>query len=454
MRYTGAMNDPHPSHPAPELSNHEHLGLPRWLSKSLLIGQTVAYGVVPVLLIGALTWLVVTEMRRDNLEVAPIAVPARLAEAGLSPEVVANRLVDHIFSVEAAARAESVDRPNVELAGDMPDFSVPIAGLSLRSLATLMRTVLGSPPRRVSGEIVMEGDKIKLRLRLAGHRQVADIGGFGPDQVDALLAAAAPEIWRVISPRQYAWHVAHSERQEGRARDRLGRLLVNDPDPQTEQTLRMLIGRSWVRSSRPTEALEVLDPLVQAAPDYVLARYWRGRALRALQREDEALADLRRAQKLDPKALFISVGVSEILRDRGDLQAAMAEVKKVLAEDDDDPAGLVEQAQILLQLGRMKEALASVKTALLGDPYNPAAHRIVGRVLMAQGQFIEALDAFDEAMRHAPMAIDTHVRRAEALMALGRRQEAALELEEIAELGALPKRLEPAVKRLRDELGG
>ncbi len=433
---------------------HGHLGLPRWLNTSMHVAQTMAYGVVPVFLVGALSWLVVTEMRRDNLEVAPIAVPAKLADAGLSPEVVANRLVDHIFSVEAAARAESVDRPNVELTGEMPDFSVPIAGLSLRSLATLLRTVLGSPPRRVSGEIVMDGEKIKLRLRLAGHRQIADIGGFTPDQVDELLTAAAPEIWRVISPRQYAWHVAHSERQEGRAREKLNRMLVNDPDPQTAQTLRMLIGRSWVRSSRPEEALEILDPLVKSAPDYVLGWYWRGRALRALQRDDEALASLRQAQRLDPKALFISIGVSEVLRDRGDLAAAMAEVQRVLAVDDDDPAGLIEQAQILLQMGKLDDTLASAKFALMGDPYSPTAHRIIGRVYMAQGKFIEALEAFDEAMRHAPMAIDTHVRRAEALIALGRRQEAAMELEEIGELGVLPKRLEPAVKRLRDALGG
>jgi hypothetical protein len=52
------------------------------------------------------------------------------------------------------------------------------------------------------------------------------------------------------------------------------------------------------------------------------------------------------------------------------------------------------------------------------------------------------------------MAIDTHVRRAEALVALGRRQDAAMELEEIAELGTPPKRLLPALKKLRDELGG
>ena len=448
------MNDPHPARTGPDKYQREHPGVPRWLASTMQTAQTVAYGVVPVFLIGALSWLVVTEMRRDNLEVAPIAVPARLADAGLSPEVVANRLVDHIFSVEAAARAESVDRPNVELTGEMPDFSVPIAGLSLRSLATLLRTVLGSPPRRVSGEIVMEGEKIKLRLRLAGHRQVADIGGFGPDQVDELLTAAAPEIWRVISPRQYAWHVAHSERDEGRARDRLGRLLVNDPDPQTAQTLRMLIGRSWVRSSRPAEGLEVLDPLVKTSPDYVLGWYWRGRALRALQRDDEALASLREAQRRDPKALFVSIGVSEVLRDRGDLQAAMAEVKKALSQDDDDPGAMTEQAQILLQMGKLDETLVSAKIALLGDPNSPTAHRIIGRVHMAQGKFLEALEAFDEAMRHAPMAIDTHVRRAEALIKLGRRQEAAMELEEIADLGALPKRLEPAVKKLRDELGG
>jgi predicted Zn-dependent protease len=200
--------------------------------------------------------------------------------------------------------------------------------------------------------------------------------------------------------------------------------------------------------------MEMLDPLVKSAPDYVLGWYWRGRALRAMQRDDEALASLREAQRLDPKALFISVGVSEVLRDRGDLPAAMAEVKRMLAQDDDDPAALIEQAWILLAMGKLDDTLASAKFALMGDPYSPIAHRIIGRVYMEQGKFIEALEAFDESLRHAPMAIATHVRRAEALAALGRRKEALLELEEIGELGEVPKAVEPAIQKLRVELGG
>ena len=43
---------------------------------------------------------------------------------------------------------------------------------------------------------------------------------------------------------------------------------------------------------------------------------------------------------------------------------------------------------------------------------------------------------------------------AQFIRALPHARELDMELEEIGELGVLPKRLEPAVKRLRDALGG
>jgi len=66
--------------------------------KEGLIGFVVAlcdglYGfvfrVVPLLLAAAFVLLLLREMRRQDIEIAPIQVPVRLAEAGLSPDVVA-----------------------------------------------------------------------------------------------------------------------------------------------------------------------------------------------------------------------------------------------------------------------------------------------------------------------------------------------------------------------------
>ena len=131
--------------------------------------QAALFAVLPVIILVVLTIMIIREIHQDTIEVAPIQVPARLAETGLTAEVVALRLLDQIAAAERLVKSERVVRPNVELVGQKPDFNVPIAGISLRSLADIARNLLGIAPRRVSGEIIQDEDKLKLRLRLAGH---------------------------------------------------------------------------------------------------------------------------------------------------------------------------------------------------------------------------------------------------------------------------------------------
>ena len=110
--------------------------------------QAALFAVAPVIILVMLIFLIVREINQDSIEVAPIQVPARLAETGLTAEVVALRLLDQIAAAERVVTSERVVRPHVELIGQKPDFTVPIAGISLRSLADITRNLLGIPPRR------------------------------------------------------------------------------------------------------------------------------------------------------------------------------------------------------------------------------------------------------------------------------------------------------------------
>ena len=51
--------------------------------------QSALFAVVPAVILLLLMALVVREIHQDTIEVAPIQVPARLAETGLTSEVVA-----------------------------------------------------------------------------------------------------------------------------------------------------------------------------------------------------------------------------------------------------------------------------------------------------------------------------------------------------------------------------
>ena len=258
--------------------------------------QSALLTILPLLILLAMTVLIVREIHQDTIEVAPIQVPTRLAETGLTPEVVALRLLDQIAAAERVVTSERVVRPNVELVGQKPDFNVPIAGISLRALADIARNLLGIAPRRVSGEIILDEDKLKLRLRLAGHGQIADIGGFAFNQVDALLAAGAPEVWRFVFPKLYAWHLAQTVGIETEVRERLTRMLLLDGlDADAESTVRALVGRSFLRSGRGEEAYAIFSALVAKNPNDGGFVYGRGRAQFLLGKLDAAMGDYARA---------------------------------------------------------------------------------------------------------------------------------------------------------------
>lgn len=412
--------------------------------------QAALFTVVPVIIVAVLIALIVREINHDSIEVAPIQVPARLAETGLTAEVVALRLLDQIAAAERVVTSERVVRPHVELVGQKPDFTVPIAGISLRALADIARNLFGIAPRRVSGEIILDDNKLKLRLRLAGHGQIADIGGFAVNQVDALLAAGAPEVWRIIFPKLYAWHLAQTLGVETEVREQLTRMLLLDGlDPDAQRTVRTLIGRSFLRSGRGEEAYAIFSALVANNPNDGGFVYGRGRAQFLLGRLDASMEDYARARQLDPTAFWIHTGIAQVIRARHEYTEALEEIEKGLTLRSDDPTALTEKGEIMLRLGRSQEALKLVQDGLIFDPYSPGAHLLLGRLRLAQYDGKAALEAMDEATRRAPTSMDAHLGLAEALLSIGRTAEAEASLNKVLSFGPVPARLEGQVARMR-----
>lgn len=385
------------------------------------------FGILPATGLAILLFLLVREMRREDIEVAPIAVPAKLAEAGLTSEVIALRLLDQVEAAARAARAEVLERPTTELAGSQPDFNVPIAGLSLRSTAQLLRRVFGYPERRVTGELVLEpNDRLALRLRLSGHGQVADLRGHPASDVDGLLRDAAPLIWRPLAPRLYAWWVSENVRDQQQVRDRLASLRrsLATVDPETERTLLFLTARSLVRSGRSREALPLFERLVAEHPAWPGS--WSGRALAraALNQAAGAVEDLRRAIALDPRWAAGHAQLANVLRISGHPAEALASVQAALALEPDDLGAMSTQIHALRDLRRPAEALAVAQRLVQVHADRPEAHNGMGWVLRSQNNLAGALAAFDAALALQPRHADSLIGRSDVLTALNRAEEA------------------------------
>ena len=331
--------------------------------------------------------LLAQEVLRDGIEIQPIQVPASLAEAGLTPEVMARRLADHLARSATAARAVGAGAPGTDIAGGRIDFTLPVAGLSLSAVAGRVREALGRPQLEVSGEVVRLGEGLGLRLRLSGVGEVADVSGVN---ADAMLAAAAPELWRVLQPRLYAWHLAESMTDQPALRARLDGLAPG-ADATTLLSIRYLIGQSLLREGRPEEALAVFEAGTRATPSQALPWYGRATALMALDRPRQALEAHARAVASHGQTAWthLFVARAELAADRP--AQALTAARAALALDEAMMPARLAEGRAMARLGRTAEALELARGIHAQRPDLAANRMLVAEALLAANWPGEAL---------------------------------------------------------------
>ncbi|WP_432012915.1 tetratricopeptide repeat protein [Streptomyces cucumeris] len=139
-----------------------------------------------------------------------------------------------------------------------------------------------------------------------------------------------------------------------------------------------LAGRSMVRRGAPAEA----EPLLRTAcdGDHAEAPYWLGKALRALDRAEEAEPWLRRAVENHPR----------VLRQYGGLERLGV------------PDPRLDLAELLIGLGRDEDAREALDGVFADAPGHRTAHRLAGGIARRRGDLEAAEKHFEEAVGHDP----------------------------------------------------
>jgi TolB-like protein/Flp pilus assembly protein TadD len=102
---------------------------------------------------------------------------------------------------------------------------------------------------------------------------------------------------------------------------------------------------------------------IELNPNYATARQWYSRLLNTLGQKDEALAEIKRANELDPLSMVIISNVAGFYRERGDYQSAIEQNKRIVAISPSYIAVQVTFAEIYLDQKRSAEALAAAEKA-------------------------------------------------------------------------------------------
>lgn len=186
-----------------------------------------------------------------------------------------------------------------------------------------------------------------------------------------------------------------------------------------------------LQQERDREAVDVLEPLVDAMPgngEWVVTL---AVALRRLGRRDEALRHARRGVALLPQAVpaWNALGVAAL--EAGLLDEALAAFDAGLKAAPGHPALLFHRAMTLRRLARNAEALPLFSQLAQAFPQAIEMWRGLGDVQAALGQLDAALRSREHACALAPKDPDVAHERASTLLVAGRIADAARQAESL-----------------------
>jgi tetratricopeptide (TPR) repeat protein len=112
-------------------------------------------------------------------------------------------------------------------------------------------------------------------------------------------------------------------------------------------------------------------------PSHATARQWYAEFLAAMGRSEEAIAQIGRAQEVDPLSSIIATVSGKIYKLAGQHDRAIAVLRKAIESDNAFYVSHISLSEVFIEKGMFRESIAEYQTALTlaGEPQEAAAER-------------------------------------------------------------------------------
>jgi len=187
-------------------------------------------------------------------------------------------------------------------------------------------------------------------------------------------------------------------------------------------------GMANERTGNYPGAVRIYRRGLQIAPDNVEILNALGFSLFQQGKSQEAVIELEKALKIDPKHAKAHNNMALASIDIGELEVAEAHYRESLAIEP-QPAIYNDLGFVLERMGLSEDAAAAYRKALELDPKSAAAHYNLGSSLARSGSYGEAERHLRAALAVDPDSAAAHRALAEVLQNLGRGDEARQEME-------------------------
>ncbi len=144
---------------------------------------------------------------------------------------------------------------------------------------------------------------------------------------------------------------------------------------------------------------------IELSPSYATAHHWYAWHLTLLGQYDEAIAEMKKAENLDPLSLIINADFAELLVIAHSYDESIEQSRKTIAMDPNFALAHNQLGQAYLQKKMNAEAVAELQKALELSPGSPTIMANLARAYVATGKRAEAEKLLDELKkRSTPVA--------------------------------------------------
>jgi tetratricopeptide (TPR) repeat protein len=379
--------------------------------------RSLATHLVVFILVLALLGVVIWETWRETLAVEPVSVPAGLAERGYTPEIMASRLAAAMKAIQEKA-ATLKETKNVDTDRRDVDIIVPVADVSVRTIAYYLRQLFGKTNHRVSGDVTLlsdlsnagaqttnEGYQLQLVLRF--DRSYTEPGTLvgSESNIDDLIFRGAIDALRMVDPYVYAAYEYVRERSEG-------------------------------ISSEFTNTRKAIEDILRTPPKHDDAWAWNlwGNVLTELGSTTEAVTKYKNALSLDPRNFIFLNNVADPLIREGKYEDAIIYLRRSISIKSDFVPAYSNLGWALFRAGKIEEAEQYYSKSIMIDPTYAPSYVFWGVLLAEMKQYDKAYEKFGLATQYDSLDVTGWSEWGNALVQEGQFDKALEKLQVAVEL--------------------
>jgi tetratricopeptide (TPR) repeat protein len=396
---------------------------------------------ISILVLAALV-MIYKQVSKENTHISGFHVPESFQEDGYSSAVFSSKLVDQVERIKLGAFSEKQAQVYVNSANQTSvDVEIMGIGISINTIAHLVREALGIPSKVIRGELTHEGEMLKLTLRITGKasqtfsQKVNSKLADGKYQAMNLLINQAAEalfqhtdpvlaasyyLWvkqdfdKCIKAAKYAikeqnhdliwaydiWGKAlEYQRHYDGAIDKYERAITIDDQ-------NIWIWDSWggvlTAQGKYEEAIEKYKIALEI--DRKNTWIWDNWAitLRAMGDNEGAIEKYEKALQFEPENMRILREWASLLRSQGDYDGAIKKYQRILEIEPDNVPVLHSWASVLESEGKDTLAIRQFDKILEIEPNNTRALEKWGKILLARGDYGGAVEKYKQISKIHP----------------------------------------------------